>query len=167
MKKSSKLSMPDTSHFTDAQYMTAPQKRRVLGDWVRFFAGGMELKRFTKRLYEHLTLHCSFIAHFNKQGFYQTYFADPEALQRFLDQFDRSKGCVSTEYGMTYWIRDGNDVSAEYYDLNNALVDAIADMLPALREQARQRAVEAAQEEVRLAEVKLARLQTASGGAAK
>jgi hypothetical protein len=30
--------------------MTATQKRRVLGDWVRFFAGGMEFKRFTKRL---------------------------------------------------------------------------------------------------------------------
>ncbi len=87
------------------------------------------------------------------------------ALQRFLDQFDQSKGCVSVEYGMTYWIRDGNDVSAAYYDLNDALVDAIADMLPALREQARQRAVAAAREEVRAAEQKLARLQAVSGGA--
>jgi len=69
-------------------------------------------KRFTKRLYQHLTLHAEFIAHFNRHGFFDTYFADPEALQRLLDQFDRSKGCVSTEYGMTYWIRDGNDVSA-------------------------------------------------------
>ncbi len=165
MKKTSKLSLPDTSHFTDAQYMTAQQKRRVLGDWVRFFTGGMEFKRFTKRLYQHLTLHCSFIAHFNRQGFYQTYFAAPEALQLFLDQFDRSKGCVSTEYGMTYWIRDGNDVSQQYYDLNEALVDAIADMLPALREQARQQAVEVAQEQVRAAEQKLARLQGAGTGA--
>ncbi len=148
----------DTSHFTDAQYMTAQQKRRVLGDWMRFFAGGMEFKRFTKRLYEHLTLHCSFIAHFNRQGFYQTYFADPEALQRFLDQFDRAKGCVSTEYGMTYWIRDGNDVSQQYYDLNEALVDTIADMLPALREQARQRAVEAARQAVAAAERRLGAL---------
>ena len=152
----------DTSHFTDAQYMTAQQKRRVLGDWVRFFAGGMEIKRFTKGLYEHLTLHCAYIAHYSRAGFFQTYFADPEALQRFLDQFDRSKGCVSTEYGSTYWIRDGNECSAAYYDLNNALVDAIADMLPALREQARQRAVDAAQEQARLAEQKLAKLQAVS-----
>ena len=72
---------------------------------------------------------------------------------------------MSTEYGMTYWIRDGNDVSAQYYDLNNAMVDAIADMLPALREEARKRAVEAAQEEVTLAEQKLARLQAARGAA--
>ena len=148
----------DTSHFTDAQYMTAQQKRRVFGDWVRFFADGMALKRFTKRLYQHLTLHAEFIAHFSRTGFYQTYFADPEALQRFLDQFGRSKGCVSTEYGMTYWIRDGNECSAAYYDLNNALVDTIADMLPALREQARQRAVEAARNELKAAEEKVARL---------
>ena len=52
-------------------------------------------------------------------------------------------------------------MSAAYYDLNYALVDAIADMLPTLREHARQRAVEAAQEQVRLAEQKLARLQAA------
>ena len=148
----------DTSHFTDAQHMTAPQKRRILGDWVRFFETEMEFKRFTKRLYEHLIQHCSFIAHFNRHGFFDTYFANPEGLQDFLDQFDRSKGCVSTEYGMTYWIRDGNDVSAQYYDLNNALVDAIADMLPALREQARQRAVGAAREKLRAAERKLATL---------
>ena len=162
MKKTSKPSLPNTSHFTDAQYMTAQQKRRVLGDWVRFFAGGMEFKRFTKRLYEHLTLHCSYIAHFGRQGFFETYFADPEALQRFLDQFDRSNGCVSTEYGMTYWIRDGNDVSAAYYDLNNALVDTIADMLPALREQARQRSVATAREQLRASEQKLARLEAVS-----
>lgn len=59
---------------------------------------------------------------------------------------------------MTYWIRDGNECSAAYYDLNNSMVDAIADMLPALREQARQRAVDAAREQVKAAEVKLARL---------
>ncbi len=154
----------DTSHFTDAQYMTAPQKRRILGDGVRFFETRMDSKRFTKRLYQHLTLHCEFIANFNRRCFYETYFADPEALQRFLDQFDRSKGCVSTEYGMTYWIRDGNDVSQQYYDLNNALVDAITDMLPALRDQARQRAVDSAQEEAKAAEQKLARLQAFSEG---
>ena len=148
----------DTSHFTDAQYMTAQQKRRVLGDWVRFFQSGMELKRFTKRLYEHLTLHCSYIAHFSCQGFFETYFADPEALQRFLDQFDRSKGCVSTEYGMTYWIRDGNECSAAFYDLNNSMVDAIADMLPVLREQARQQAIEKARKGLQAAEEKVARL---------
>ena len=155
----------ETSHFTDVQYMTVQQKRRVLGDWVRFFAGGMPFERFTKRLYEHLIQHCSYIAHCSRSGFFQTYFADPEALQRFLDQFDRSKGCVSTEYGMTYWIRDGNDVSQQFYDLNNALVDAIADMLPALREETRRRSVEAAQEQVRQAELKLARLQAAGSGA--
>jgi capsule polysaccharide export protein KpsE/RkpR len=66
---------------------------------------------------------------------------------------------------MTYWIRDGNDVSAAYYDINNALVDAIADMLPALREETRRRSVEAAQEQVRQAERKLARLQAAGRGA--
>ena len=64
---------------------------------------------------------------------------------------------------MTYWIRGGNECSAAYYDLNTALVAAIADMLPALRERARQRAVEAARNELKAAEEKLAKLVTQSG----
>lgn len=83
--------------------------------------------------------------------------------QRFLDQFDRNKGCVSVEYGMTYRIRGGNECSAAYHDLNTALVAAIADMLPVLRERARQRAVEAARNELKAAEEKLAKLVTQSG----
>ena len=85
----------DTSHFTDAQHMTAAQKRRVLGDWVRFFANGMPFERFSKRLYEHLILHCSYIAHFCRHGFFETYFADPEALQR--DYFANLFGPVAGE----------------------------------------------------------------------
>ncbi len=65
---------------------------------------------------------------------------------------------VQPMYGMTYWIRDGNEVSAEYYDLNSGLVDAIADMLPTLRDETRRRAIVAAQEGVRVAEKKLADL---------
>jgi hypothetical protein len=44
------------------------------------------------------------------------------------------------------------------------VVDAIADMLPGLREEARRRAVDAAQEQVRQAEEKLAKLQATGRG---
>jgi len=120
--------------FSDAQFMSAHEKKNVLNAWIGFVRNGFEFRHFTRRLYSHLIQHCSFIAHYDRGGFWGTYFRDPDDTQRFLDQFDRSKGCVSVEYRMAYWIQGGNDVCADYYDLNNAMVDAIADILPELRE---------------------------------
>lgn len=113
----------------DAKFMTAKEKGVVLKAWVLFMrpmAGGKgaeELVRlFTDAIYKHLTLHCSFIAHYNRAGFFQHYFAEPEMTLKFLSQFDGRGPCQSVEYGLDYWIRNGNDVSSEYYDINQELV---------------------------------------------
>jgi len=90
--------------FRDARFMTADEKRKVLVHWERFIRLGFKFEHFTKALYQHLTLHCSFIAHYNRRGFYETYFTDPEQTIRFFQQFDREHGCVSVEYGMDYWL---------------------------------------------------------------
>ena len=114
--------------------MTADEKRKVLADWLKFLNGGLKIERFTERLYTHLIMHYEYIAHYSRQGFYEVYFSDPEATLRFLDQFDREKGCVSTESGMILWIRNGNDICQGYYDLNNAMIDALAPLLPNLHQ---------------------------------
>ena len=92
--------------------------------------------RFTKRLYNHLIQHCSFIAHYNQGAFYETYFDDPEDTLRFMKQFDRDQGCVSVEYGMTYWIK--ND---DYGDINTAMVEAVepyvSELYPRLKQKAK------------------------------
>ena len=59
----------------------------------------MRFAHFTKRLYEHLHLHCSFIAHYNRLGFYAEYFERGEDTARFLSQFDSRGDCRSVEYG--------------------------------------------------------------------
>jgi hypothetical protein len=56
--------------------MSAREKGLVLKTWVRFLKNGFRLADFSDRLYKHLTLHCSFIAHYNRVGFHQTYFED-------------------------------------------------------------------------------------------
>ena len=139
----------NTEHFTDAEFMTAAEKSNVLKAWHRFLRSGFEFRQFTKALYTHLIMHCSFIAHYNRTGFYGTYFKHPEDTERFFDQFDHLKGCVSVEYGMTYWIQGGNDVCAQYYDINNAMVDVLEPYLPEMRKALRAR-------ELQDAEVKLA-----------
>jgi hypothetical protein len=101
----------------------------------------------------HLIGHCAFIARFNRAGFFATYFADPSATRRFLDQFDRSKGCRSTEYGDGRWIAGG-----DYCDVNAAMVDEASARLPVLRRLARGREIERARREIASGEATLARL---------
>lgn len=104
--------------------MTADEKEHVFEDWMRFL-GPLALeapvdkiwKAFTATLYNHLIQHCSFIAHYDRQGFYQVYFAQPTPTVRFLRQFDRDTGNLSCEYGGTWWL------SGDYADINRAMCD--------------------------------------------
>ena len=145
--------------FKDVQFMSAQEKKRVLTAWDRFIRSGFEFAQFTKALYNHLIQHCSFIAHYDRGGFWATYFQDPEDTQRFLDQFDKSKGCVSVEYGMTYWIQGGNDVSSGYYDINTAMVDVLAPVLPQIRRSLRTGELRNAQAELEASQQRVERLR--------
>jgi len=77
--------------FTDVQFMTVKEKELVLKNWKTFLQNGLKKEHFTKRLYDHLQLHCGFIACYNIHGFYATYF---EAGQ---DTEDSSSISVSTQ----------------------------------------------------------------------
>jgi hypothetical protein len=105
---------------TDVEFMTAKEKEMVLKQWVTFVKNGFKWEQFTDRLYKHLTLHCSFIAHYNRHGFYQTYFEQPEDTVKFLKQFDMDYRCRSVEYGADYWVTD-----LRYSDINGAMCSAI------------------------------------------
>ena len=73
--------------FTDAKFMTAQEKALVLKSWERFLRNSMKREHFTKRLYEHLHLHCGFIAHYNILGFYTEYFEAGQDTERFFEHF--------------------------------------------------------------------------------
>lgn len=120
----------------DTQFMTAVEKERVLKQWETFLKHGLKLEHFTKGLYNHLIQHCSFIAHYDRGGFYATYFERGEDKALFLSQFDKRAGISgippSIEYGMTYW------AEGDYADINRAMIDVATKYIPALLEQARQ-----------------------------
>ena len=73
--------------FTDVEFMNAREKELVLKSWRRFLKHGLQKQHFTKRLYEHLHLHCGFIANFNIHGFYSTYFEAGQDTERFFEHF--------------------------------------------------------------------------------
>jgi len=123
----------------DARYMTAAEKQKVLLQWETFLKSGCARDRFTESLYKHLINHCSFIAHYDINGFYSTYFIEGEDTVRFLSQFDNRNGIPkSIEYGMTYWYRD-----PDYHDLNSAMCRVAAKYIPLLVQQANKRQREA------------------------
>jgi hypothetical protein len=119
----------------DSQFMSAHEKRRVLRDWQLFLKSALGWEWFTEALYHHLTQHCSFIAHYDRVGFYSTYFQRGDDTVRFLSQFDQRQAKedgipASVEYGMTYWAK------GEYEDINRAMIDIAGAHIPSLVQQA-------------------------------
>ena len=100
-------------NFTDTRFMTAKEKERVLKNWNTFLKNGLKIENFTKRLYNHLHLHCGYIAHYNLHGFYSTYFEVGCDVQRFFELF-----CLNINglYG-----------GGDYRDLNTAMLLAYQD----------------------------------------
>lgn len=121
--------MMDEFTFTDTRFVSAQDKRRVIKAWARFLKGGCRFEQFTVALYEHLILHCSFIAHYNRHGFYDHYFTSPERKRQFFSQFDRSQGCYSVELGWRGWL------GGECADLNDAMVKVAAAYIPHIVEE--------------------------------
>jgi hypothetical protein len=73
--------------FRDVKFMSVDDKRLVYQQWCRFLGAGMPWEKFTDRIYKHLSLHCGHIAHFNREGFYQTWFADGASRREFINLF--------------------------------------------------------------------------------
>jgi hypothetical protein len=122
--------------FSDSEFMSAREKALVLKAWVRFLKNGLRWEDFSDRLYTHLTLHCSFIAHYDRSGFYATYFANGEDTMRFLSQFDRRGECRSVEYGWSWQL-------VENEDLSRAMIEEASQFVPTLMEQASGKAKDA------------------------
>jgi hypothetical protein len=126
--------------FTDVQFMTADEKRRVATAWRRFLQtlsqhyGDEEacFRAFTEPLYHHLIQHCSFIAHYNRLGFYGHYFQRGDDTLRFLRQFDAAGNPdgLSTEYHDPWWLR------GDYADINEAMREIAAEFVPGITEAA-------------------------------
>jgi len=122
---------PDTQvHMKDVQFMTAKEKEKVLKQWNLFMKSECAREKFTKSIYNHLSLHCSFIAHYDINGFYSTYFTEPENTLRFLTQFDTRNGIPrSIEYGWIIWYTD-----PDYNDINSEMCRIATQYIPAMEE---------------------------------
>lgn len=118
--------MPEPQTMHTCEFMTASEKHIVLRAWRIFLKYGLRFDHFTDRLYKHLTLHCSFIAHYDRSGFYSVYFTTGDDRKRFFQQFDPDGDGVSIEYGMCWWL------SGDYADINQAMREEVRPYLASL-----------------------------------
>jgi len=89
-------------HFQDEEFMSVAHKEQVLTDWNTFIRNGFQAEHFTRPLYDHLHLHCGFIAHYNQPTFWEYFFnADANRFLAFLNQFGGDRR--SAETGMPGW----------------------------------------------------------------
>jgi hypothetical protein len=126
-EQGSYLSLGEAGKMSDAEFMTGEEKELVLKHWERFLRSGLEPKYFTKKLYHHLINHCGFIAYYDINGFYHTYFDEGDDTVGFLKQFDSSRGCPPAESYLTFWVNYPG-----MNDINNAMIDVAAKYIPAL-----------------------------------
>ncbi|MDA8106103.1 MAG: hypothetical protein M0Z71_12090 [Nitrospiraceae bacterium] len=61
------------AEFTDTKWLSSDEKRKVLKQWTSFVKNGFSESLFTSAIYDHLHLHCGYIAHYNKHGYYGEY----------------------------------------------------------------------------------------------
>jgi len=110
----------EKSDFKDVEFFKAEDKYRTAKHFYRFVKNGFQRKDFNKRVYEHLHLHCGFIAHYNIDGFYQEYFNGSKTdLKRFAEHFLNFVNPFEDVYNYTN-IRMGN-----YQDINKVFADIL------------------------------------------
>ena len=109
----------------DVKFMSAQEKRAVLRAWELFVDSSFDRSKFTKALYNHLIMHCSFIAHYDQNGFYETYFSRPSDTVHFISQFTDGR---SIEYGDMSWLN-----SPDYSDINQAMCSYMQEKEASLR----------------------------------
>lgn len=69
----------DGSRFTQTPWATPKDKLLAITQLIKFIESGCGATKFTKRAYDMLYLHCfGHIAHYNRSGFYYTWFSTPE-----------------------------------------------------------------------------------------
>ena len=81
----------------DSKFMTAVQKEKVLKNWKTFIkklrtngtSDNIKSGSFSKALYNHLYVHCGFIAHYDIHGFFNMYFTGESHIVSFSDQLER------------------------------------------------------------------------------
>lgn len=111
--------------FSDVEFMTAAEKGKVARQWERFLkhlsVNGCSVEKdinlFPKSLYEHLHLHCGYIAYYNRYSFFDIVFVRPKDCVDFVERWLDMDSMVPWSNGPTL-----SDMMPDYRDLGGHMV---------------------------------------------
>jgi hypothetical protein len=75
-----------SSHFTPTQWDTAQEKAAFAKHFMQFVRSDFTAKHFTDKFYRRLSNTFGHIAHYNRGGFWETFFTTTADKVRFLEQ---------------------------------------------------------------------------------
>jgi hypothetical protein len=87
-----------SAQFTATRFSSAKDKARFANHFVRFVQNDFPCRQFSQPFYQRLSNTFGHIAHFNLQGFYETFFLSPATKVDFLEQTLRSIPLGSPEH---------------------------------------------------------------------
>lgn len=88
---------PFTSEmFSPSEFLTSEDKSKFLNSLVKFTLGGFNENCFSNKLYNRLSSIFGHIAHYNKKGFYETWFSRPEQIRSWVNHV-REYNCVGPD----------------------------------------------------------------------
>ncbi|MBE0426685.1 MAG: hypothetical protein IBX72_08560 [Nitrospirae bacterium] len=119
--------------FTDAEWLSAEKKRSIVTQWMNFVKSGFKPEKFTKAIYEHLHLHCGFIAHYNLRGFYHTYW-DDEIITYAKQNSMLVRPVPAIFFNWESFLKQFC-IWGEYTDINTAMMKTLLDEIAKLTEE--------------------------------
>jgi hypothetical protein len=108
----SELQMED---FTPTKWATAEEKAKIANKVTRFILGGFQQGSFTKVMYQRLSNMFGHIAHYNINGFYETWFSDIQACRDWAEHITGS------------WLSGMGDPKFTWSDVEKALIQWMKD----------------------------------------
>ena len=75
----------EPARFTPTQFSTAEVKASFGNDLVRFMLNGFKWADFSDFVYKNLSNYFGHIAHYNRSGFFDTWFSEPNQIRAWLD----------------------------------------------------------------------------------
>ena len=122
-----------SDQFIATQWTTEEEKAKFTNQFTKFVLGGFQEGHFPKWFYEQLSLTFGHIAHYNRNGFYNTWFADVEDQKRFIEQLclytptgDPTYSFSDVEYALVKWANDHKFEIDEVLQQNAAIQEAEA-----------------------------------------
>jgi hypothetical protein len=100
-------------NFTPTKWSSAEEKAKIANKLTRFILGGFQRPAFTKDIYQQLSNMFGHIAHYNINGFYETWFADVKAGKAWVEHVSSS------------WLSGVGDPQFTWSDVEKALIQWI------------------------------------------